>query len=158
MKIIRKSAIFSDCRSYRYSLTRTWDVSKKYVLFIGLNPSTADENYDDPTIRRCVDYAHRWGYGGLVMTNLFAFRATLPIDLKNAKFPIGEQNNQYIINLHKNSGLTVAAWGNDGCFKERDKEVISLVTKLVCLKINKTGQPAHPLYQNKATKLINYPA
>ena len=158
MKIIKKSAIFSDCRRYRYSLTRTWDVSKKYVLFIGLNPSTADENYDDPTIRRCVDYAHRWGYGGLVMTNLFAFRATLPIDLKNAKFPIGEQNNQYIINLHKNSGLTVAVWGNDGCFKDRDKEVLSLVTKLVCLKINKTGQPAHPLYQNKATKLINYPA
>ena len=96
MKIIKKSAILSDCRIYRYSLTRTWDVNKKYVLFIGLNPSTADENYDDPTIRRCVDYAHRWGYGGLVMTNLFAFRATLPIDLKNAKFPIGKENNLWI--------------------------------------------------------------
>ena len=67
-------------------------------------------------------------------------------------------NNQFIINLHKNSGLTVAAWGNHGYFKDRDKEVLSLLTKLVCLKINKTGQPSHPLYQNKVTKLINYPA
>ena len=157
MKIIKKSAVFSNCNSYRYSLTRIWDEEKKYVLFIGLNPSIGDENLDDPTIRRCINYGQRWGYGGLIMVNLFAFKATLPVELKKTKFPIGKENDQFIIDLDKNSGLTVAAWGNNGFFRGRDKEVLSLVSKLMCLKINATRQPAHPLYQKKDIKLINFP-
>jgi hypothetical protein len=82
MEIIKKSAIFSACQTYRYSLTRIWNDKKKPIIFIGLNPSTADENNDDPTIRKCVHYSYQWGFGGLIMVNLFAFRATLPNDLK----------------------------------------------------------------------------
>ena len=78
MSFIYKNATFSSCRAYRYSLSRIWDKKKKLVLLIGLNPSTADEKVDDPTIRRCVNYAKNWGYGGFLMVNLFAYRTTLP--------------------------------------------------------------------------------
>ena len=71
MSFIYKNATFSSCRTYRYSLSRIWDKKKKYVLFVGLNPSTADEEVDDPTIRRCINYAKNWGYGGFLMVNLF---------------------------------------------------------------------------------------
>ncbi|MFL2509060.1 MAG: DUF1643 domain-containing protein [Candidatus Pseudothioglobus sp.] len=110
MKIIKKSAVFSTCKAYRYSLTRTWDLNQKLILFIGLNPSTADEKNDDPTLRRCLFYATEWGFGGLIMVNLFAFRATHPKDLKSAKYPIGIDNNQFIINAHDRAELTIAAW------------------------------------------------
>lgn len=89
---MKKSAILSDDRKYRYSLSRVWDESKNKVMFIGLNPSTADETEDDPTIRRCINFAKSWGYVGLEMTNLFAFRATAPKDMKNTKEPIETVN------------------------------------------------------------------
>jgi len=84
---MKSHATFSPCRKYRYSLFRIWDEDKSLVLFIGLNPSTADEKEDDPTIRRCINFAKQWGwgYGGLIMGNLFSFRATQPSDLKQAK-------------------------------------------------------------------------
>ena len=83
-----KTATFSECRKYRYTLWRRWDglFASGYAMFIGLNPSTADETNDDPTIRRCIGYARDWGYGGLCMTNLFAFRATLPKNMKAVDF------------------------------------------------------------------------
>ncbi len=150
------SATLSNCRSYRYSLSRVWDKSKPFVLFIGLNPSTADENENDPTINRCIDYAKRWGYGGLKMANLFAFRATLPKDLKLAKNPIGNENNKYIKQLSNDAELVVVAWGNDGNYLNRYHEVLNLLKSPMCLKINKSGQPAHPLYQAKNITLIEY--
>ena len=156
MKIIKKSAIFSPCQTYRYSLTRIWNVKKKPVLFIGLNPSTADENNDDPTIRKCMHYAYQWGFGGLIMVNLFAFRATLPNDLKKSKFPIGKNNNQFIINATQKSEMTIVAWGNDGQLYGRDKEVLKLISNPICLNINNTGQPAHPLYQKNDTTPKSY--
>lgn len=72
------NAILSEDRKYRYVLSRIWDESKPMVMIIGLNPSTADETKNDPTIIRCIDFAKSWGYGGVYMLNLFAFRATLP--------------------------------------------------------------------------------
>jgi hypothetical protein len=146
------SAELSNCRAYRYSLSRIWDKSKPYVLFIGLNPSTADENTDDPTIKRCVDYARRWGYGGLKMANLFAFRATLPSDLKKASEPIGIDNDSHIKELSKDAEITVVAWSDDGIYLDRDKEVIKFIDNPMCLNINKSGQPSHPLYQKKTLK------
>lgn len=119
------------------------------MLFIGLNPSTADENKDDQTIRRCIDYAQRWGYGGLKMANLFAYRATLPSDLKKAKEPIGVDNNGYIKELSKGAAITIVAWSNDGSYLDRDKDVLKLIEEPMCLNINKSGQPSHPLYQKK---------
>ena len=152
MKNIIKSAVFSPCRKYRYSLSRTWDINQKIILFIGLNPSTADETNEDPTIRRCLFYSSRWGFGGLIMVNLFAFRATLPKDLKNSKHPVGRDNNQFIIHAHKEASITIAAWGNDGDLYNRDQEVLEIISNPMCLKVNKTGQPAHPLYQKKDIK------
>ena len=152
MKNIKKSAIFSPCRKYRYSLSRIWDINQKIILFIGLNPSTADESNDDPTIKRCLFYSSRWGFGGLIMANLFAFRATLPKDLKNSRHPVGRDNNQFIIHAHKEAAMTIAAWGNDGNLYNRDQEVLEILSSPMCLKVNKTGQPAHPLYQKKDIK------
>ena len=156
MSFINKTANFSSCRKYRYSLSRIWDKQKKFALFIGLNPSTADEEVDDPTIRRCSGYAQKWGYGGFIMVNLFAYRTTLPSNLKKVKYPVGRDNDKYIVKLSKKADITVAAWGNNGNLYRRDKQVLSLVPKLMCLKINKSGQPAHPLYLNKDLKLTKF--
>ena len=156
MSFINKNATFSSCRTYRYSLSRIWDKKKKFVLFIGLNPSTADEKVDDPTIRRCVNYAKNWGYGGFLMVNLFAYRTTLPSKRKKVKYPIGKNNDKYIVKLSKKADITIAAWGNNGKLYSRDKQVLSLVPNLMCLKINKSGQPAHPLYLKKGLKLIKF--
>ena len=154
--LVNKNATFSDCRKYRYALSRTWNGKKKTILFIGLNPSTANEKIDDPTIRRCINYAQNWGYGSLLMVNLFAYRATIPTELKNVKNPIGNDNDLHIIELSKKADLSVAAWGNEGSHLNRDKEIKKILPNLMCLKINKSGQPAHPLYQKKDLKLIKY--
>ena len=153
---INKSATFSNCRKYRYALSRSWDDKKKIVLFIGLNPSTADEKKDDPTIRRCINYAQSWGFGGLQVANLFAYRATKPTKLRYVENPVGDDNDQQLIKLSRMADLTVAAWGNEGALINRDKQVIKLIPNLMCLKINKSGQPAHPLYQKKDIEYINY--
>ena len=154
--LVNKNATFSDCQKYRYALSRTWNGKKKTILFIGLNPSTANEKIDDPTIRRCINYAQNWGYGSLLMVNLFAYRATLPSELKNVKNPIGNDNDLQIIEHSKKADIAVAAWGNEGTLLNRDKEVKKILPNLMCLKINKSGQPSHPLYQKKDLKLIKY--
>ncbi|MCP3697064.1 MAG: DUF1643 domain-containing protein [Aliivibrio sp.] len=143
---MKKTAKLSDCRTYRYELWREWDESKPYAMFVGLNPSTADETEDDPTIRRCINFAKSWGYGGLCMTNLFAYRATQPEHMKKASDPIGDKNDETLILLAKNAGVIVGAWGNDGVFLNRSEEVRSLIPELSVLKVNKSGEPAHPLY------------
>jgi hypothetical protein len=156
MKTINKSAVFSSCRKYRYSLTRSWNSADGYVLFIGLNPSIADEMVDDPSLKRCINFAKDWGYGGLIMVNLFAYMATYPSELKKATLPIGKENNKHILNGYQKSQLTVIAWGNDGYLLGRDKEVLAIIENPMCLNINKSGQPAHPLYQKKSQELINF--
>ncbi|WP_318521858.1 DUF1643 domain-containing protein [Photobacterium leiognathi] len=143
---MKKSAVLSSCRKYRYELWRTWDDSKPYAMFIGLNPSTADETEDDPTIRRCINFAKSWGYGGLCMANLFAYRATQPEDMKRASDPIGDKNDETLILLAQNAGVIVGAWGNDGIFLNRSEDVRALISELNVLKVNKSGEPAHPLY------------
>lgn len=145
--IIDRSAKLSGCRNYRYALWRTWDKSKPRVLFIGLNPSTADEAKDDPTLRRCMNYAQAWGFGGVCTANLFAFRATEPSNMKKAKNPVGDENDKWLKQLVAESGLIIAAWGNDGSFLNRSAQVRKYLPELHCLKLNKSGEPAHPLYQ-----------
>jgi len=149
---MKNTAELSDCRKYRYALWRTWDDSHPYVMFVGLNPSTADEVSDDPTLTRCVNFAKSWGYGGVCMANLFAFRATEPSDMKAATDPIGQENNKWLTQLANNAGLVVAAWGNEGAFLNRSTQVIELLPNLHCLKINKSGEPAHPLYQKASSQ------
>lgn len=89
---IQKGARFSACRNYRYALWRIWDIDKPLVMFIGLNPSTANETTDDPTIRRVVDFAFRWGYGGVYMMNLFAWVTPYPGELATSPDPLGDND------------------------------------------------------------------
>ena len=141
-----RHAVFSPCRTYRYALSRVWAADKPYALFIGLNPSTADETLDDPTIRRCIDFAKRWGYGGLVMANLFAYRATDPAVMKRAAEPVGELNDPWLIALAAQAGVVIAAWGEHGAFGQRSAQVCQLIPQLHYLQLNKSGEPRHPLY------------
>ena len=146
---MEKSAILSADRKYRYVLTRIWDETKPTVVFIGLNPSTADEEVDDKTIRKCIGYAKRWGYGTLIMVNLFAFRSTDPSMLKRVEDPVGPDNDSYIQKCVSESNLVIACWGNHGKLLNRDKVLMGSLPNLVCLKRNKNGTPHHPLYLSK---------
>ena len=148
---LKNTAKLSRCRNYRYALWRTWDDTKPYVLFIGLNPSTADETMDDPTLIRCMNFAKSWGYGGVCMANLFAYRATDPEEMKRVEKPIGSQNNRWLKTLAADAGIIIAAWGNDGSFLGRSAQVKKRIPNMQCLKMNKSGEPAHPLYQRADT-------
>lgn len=151
-----KSAILSADRKYRYVLTRILDETKPTVVFIGLNPSTADEEVDDKTIRKCIGYAKRWGYGKLIMVNLFAFRSTDPSMLKRVEDPVGLDNDSYIQKCVSESNLVIACWGNHGKLLNRDKVLMDSLPNLVCLKRNKNGTPHHPLYLSKDITPVPY--
>jgi hypothetical protein len=142
-----RGASFSRCQRYRYALWRRWDQDRPLVAMIGLNPSTADAKRDDPTIRRCIGFARDWGGGGLVMANLFAFRATRPSDLKKADDPIGPRNDHWIGRISRLCPTLVAAWGNDGAWLGRSAQLHRrLGSRLQILRLNRSGEPAHPLY------------
>ena len=156
VKILHSGAKFSKDRMYRYSLWRTWDETLPKVLFIGLNPSTADEIKDDPTIRRCLHYSIDWGFGGYIMGNIFGYRSKDPKKLKDINDPIGPRNNYWIHKIHNEASLTIAAWGNWGNLYGRGNSVLKLVDNMHCLKITKEGHPAHPLYLPKYLKPIKF--
>jgi hypothetical protein len=139
-------AWFSPCRQYRYCLHRRWAHDLGSVLFIGLNPSTADQRQDDPTIRRCVGFARAWGYGAMEIVNLCAYRATYPTDLKQAAEPIGRLNDRWIKRAIGRCDLAIACWGNDGDFLQRGATVRKRYSALHCLNLNRSGHPSHPLY------------
>lgn len=142
---MERGARLSPCRTYRYALWRRWGRGH-YAMFIGLNPSTADETQDDPTIRRCIGFARAWGYSGLCMANLFAYRATEPADMKKAADPIGWENDSTLSAWAHDAGVVVAAWGAHGTYKRRDQSVRLLVPGLHYLRLTKDGHPGHPLY------------
>ena len=142
---MEKKAIISKDKIYRYKLSRTWDSTKPTILFIGLNPSIADENIDDPTITRCINFAKDWGYGTLLMANLFAFRSTYPKDIYLIDDPIGKDNDHYLLECVTQSDLIVACWGNNDTYMNREKVITELVPNLYCLQKNKNGTPHHPL-------------
>lgn len=143
-------ATFSPCRRWRYLLWRRWDAAKPVANFLMLNPSTADEVKLDPTCSRARDYAERWGYGALVVTNVFAWRATDPARMKAVEDPVGPGNDAAIVKAAKESGIVVCAWGNHGSFLERSLAVKALLKKCNIkphvLRVNANGEPAHPLY------------
>lgn len=142
---MERGATISPCGLYRYSLWRKWAPGPMCV-FIGLNPSTADATLDDPTIRRCVGFAKAWGFSGLMMLNLFAYRATEPADMKDAQDPIGPENDDALHFAHSNTTTVIAAWGAHGTFKGRDKQVRAMLPRLHYLRLTKDGHPGHPLY------------
>jgi hypothetical protein len=155
-------AIFSHDRIYRYMLWREWDVKLPTCTFIGLNPSTADETIDDPTIRRCIGFAREWGYGRMQMLNLFAYRATDPLVMRLADDPIGPDNDRWLVEATRVSGLTVAAWGMHGVYRGRQQQVAELlranragrVGAVQCLGTTKSGCPRHPLYLRASTQPV----
>jgi len=152
---VETHAELSSCRKYRYDLWRIWDKHKPYLMIIGLNPSTADETKDDATIKRCKRFAFDWGFGGLCMVNLFAFRATERKDMLKYSDPIGEDNDKYLLKHSKKAGMILAAWGTDGVHLARNHAVKILLEKerpMLCLIKTKHGHPGHPLYIKADTK------
>lgn len=139
------NAILSPCEKYRYALTRRWSDGPQ-VLFVMLNPSTADATADDPTIRRCIGFAKAWGFGSLAVGNLFSFRTVSPHILRQSAEPIGELNDFWLGTLNEKSTMTVAAWGNHGKLRMRGKTVKLMLGEVHTLGLTKTGQPRHPLY------------
>ncbi len=139
-------AVLSRSRRYRYALWRTWDLHRPTVLFIGLNPSIADDKRDDPTLRRCIDFARSWSYGGVAIVNLFARIATDPSEMLRSKDPVGPFNDFWLYKLGEDLPIAVAAWGNAGIHMGRDQAVRKIIPSLHVLRQNKSGQPAHPLY------------
>lgn len=148
---------WSPCKRYRYVLWRTWGPGTKPAMFIGLNPSIADETQDDPTIRRCKAFAKSWGCDSLVMTNLFAWRATDPRDMKAADDPVGPDNDAWIDRLAAIAHVKIAAWGVHGAFGGRDRIVAARIPDLMCLGLTKDGAPRHPLYLRSDAELRAWP-
>ena len=147
---IRSSALYSPCGTYRYALTRIWDALAPKLLFIMLNPSTATELKNDPTIERCERRAKALGYGSFCACNLFAYRATDPRDLKKAKDPIGPDNLAQLMIAARGSDAILCAWGTHGSYMGMGPAIqILLVSEgfaLYHLGLSKDGHPKHPLY------------
>jgi hypothetical protein len=140
-----RGAYISACGRYRYSLWRQWAPGPR-VMFVGLNPSTADATLDDPTIRRCIGFARAWGYCGLVMTNLFAWRSTDPRGMLAADDPVGADNDRVLLNAHAKAAVTIASWGAHGTHGGRHNAVRAMLPRLHYLRLTKDGHPGHPLY------------
>ena len=119
-------------------------------MFIGLNPSTADEKNDDPTIRRCISYAKAWGYDGLCMAKIFAFKATEPKEMLSEVDPVGPENDRYLVELADKAILVIAAWGTLGGHMGKADKVRSMIDGLHYLRLTKDGHPGHPLYLPKS--------
>lgn len=155
--MIDSGASFSRDRKYRYALWRIWDDQLPMINIIGLNPSTADETVNDPTMRRCASFAKEWGYGGFYMTNLFGFRTPYPDQLLKAKDPIGPYNDKWIRKIYKKVDKVVLGWGAKGDVLSRDEVIFKIVKdKAYCIDITKHGFPKHPLYIKAGTKLKKY--
>ena len=154
--IIRRAELSSD-RVYRYSLSRIWEPTKHPLAFIGLNPSTADETEDDPTIRRCMGFARDGGYGGVLMLNLFAFRSTKPKGLLDAEDPVGPRNDAVLLRATDGLPVVVCAWGTNGVLLGRDyivRQLLASRDNLHYLRLTNSGHPGHPLYLPRELKPV----
>lgn len=150
----RSCAVYSRCGAYRYALTREWAPGLR-LLFVMLNPSTADERRNDPTVERCQRRAIALGYGGFRVVNLFAYRATRPADLKAAPAPVGPDNDSQIMAGARWADAVLCAWGVHGAHQGRSVRVEALLrrtdTPIYHLGLTKSGAPRHPLYVAYAT-------
>ena len=144
------TAVYSDCERYRYTLTRTWDMAGEKALFIMLNPSTATEVQNDPTVERCERRARALGFGAFRVTNIFAWRDTDPKAMRAAPDPVGPENDASIVQSCGWADQIVCAWGSHGAHLDRGQAVVSLLQRtghpLYHLGLTKSGQPRHPLY------------
>lgn len=149
-------AVYSPCETYRYGLARRWSDAPP-VLFVMLNPSTATELRNDPTIERCERRARALGLGGVMIANLFAYRATQPKDLKAASAPVGPENDRLLMLWHDHAALTIAAWGVHGAHQNRCADIqAALKGPLHHLGLTKAGHPRHPLYVSYKTQPMEW--
>jgi hypothetical protein len=159
--ITPSGAQFSRCRRWRYLLWRRWDESKPVANFLMLNPSTADELKLDPSCTRARNYAERWGYGGLIVTNIFGWRATDPKVMKSVKDPVGRGNDAAILRAAREAKLVVCAWGTHGGHLQRGAQVVQMLAthgiQLHSLKTTAGGHPCHPLYLPQSLTPAEYP-
>jgi hypothetical protein len=147
---MKRDAVISKCGKYRYSLVREWDESKGKVLFIMLNPSIADAEVDDPTIKRCISFSKNWGYGGLMVANLFAYITPYPKELFAYKYPEGNNNRKYIEQMMRKCEIVICAWGKN---QGSPPEYLKKLSDLYYLKLLSDGKTAgHPLYLKKELK------
>lgn len=152
---MESGAKFSPERVYRYRLWRIWDRRKGLVLLIGLNPSTADEEKNDPTIRRGIGFAMDWGYGGLLWGNAFGYRNTYPENLKTCGVdPVGPENDAELQAMNAEANMAVLCWGDGGLYMNRGSVVQAMFPNSLCFGYTKAGQPRHPLYLPKTALLV----
>lgn len=146
----QSTAVYSDCENYRYSLTRIWEPAGRKAAFIMLNPSTATEVQNDPTVERCERRSRALGFGAFSVTNIFAWRDTDPRKMRAASDPIGPDNNGAISEVCAWSDRVIAAWGTHGEHRKRGPEVEALLREtglpIYHLGLSKAGHPKHPLY------------
>ena len=158
---MKKDAVIDPTGLYRYSLCREWNTNTPRVAFIMLNPSRADATTDDPTLRRCISFAKSWGYGSLEVVNLFAYRASKPVELKKVTYPVGKENDRYLKEAVERADKIIVAWGNRGILNNRYKDVLNMLNglggiQLYCLGTTKKSHPYHPLYVKGNTQPVNY--
>lgn len=151
-----RGAYFSKCRQYRYRLWRIWNDTLPLVMFIGLNPSTANETEDDATIRRVMRFARDWGYGGCVMVNLFPYVSTDPAKLIECGKEELYRNRWCLFFVAQQCEEIIFAWGNFNAAIEGGNEVAKMFPHGKCLKKNKNGSPIHPLYVAANTVPVKY--
>lgn len=154
-------AVLSADERYRYRLWReVGGTALQSVVFVMLNPSTADARRDDPTIRKCIGFARGWGARRLEVVNLFAWRATNPKELPHVDEPIGRENDQTIMERAIAAEWVICAWGSNKFAQRRAREVTAMLTAagihLRCLRKSNDGHPWHPLYVPYATMPITY--
>lgn len=158
---IESGAEFSEDRRYRYALWRVWDRSKPLVMFIGLNPSTANESENDPTIKRVIAIARSNGFGGVYMMNCFPLVSTDPRVLNefydsDAHDTYDMENLRWLLDVRRKCESVVFAWGNFKVVSERARSVIGYFDDPKALHINKNGTPKHPLFCRADSKLIDF--
>jgi hypothetical protein len=157
---LERDAVISECGRYRYLLRRTWDHGKPRVLYVMLNPSTADAETDDATIRSCIRLARGSGYGGFEVVNLFALRATDPTELTRVADPVGPKNDYSIEAALLRCDMPICAWGAHPMAGNRSCSVIGTLRQhrpaIFCFGKTKAGAPKHPLYIKSGTPLQIY--
>ena len=157
---MQTGAVFSPCKTYRYRLWRTWDATKKPIVFMMLNPSIADENQNDPTVERCQRRAMSLGFGQLQVVNIFSLISTDPRGLYTCDDPVGPENNAAIQEAVKGADTVVCAWGTHGGHVDRAREVVGLLkvagVNPQCLGLNSDGSPKHPLYVSYSVAPMPY--
>lgn len=157
---IENDAVISDCGSYRYLLRRAWDAKKPRVLYIMLNPSTADAQKDDATIRSCVRLASGLGYGSMEVVNVFAWRATKPDELLLVSDPAGPQNEDHVRLALDRCDIPICAWGAWPPAQEASTYIRNAIRvarpAAFCFGKTASGAPKHPLYIKSGTPLETY--